>query len=130
MIVSNENEGIKNSNPKSYTASSEDIVVKNDTIENHERFTRFLNNVENKTDDRIKIIRYTTEGVPIFQQMEYDGEMIQTIHDSSQDEYGSGKIEKTVCSNIEMVEDNEYTFYILKGCENNKGYELLNINQN
>lgn len=43
--ISNENEGNKKSN-QSFTASSEDVIAKNDKIENFNGFTLFLNNID------------------------------------------------------------------------------------
>lgn len=80
--ISNENEGNKKSN-QSFTASSEDVIAKNDKIENFNGFTLFLNNIDNKTKDRIRIIQYTTEGDPIIQKLEYDGKLIHITEDQS-----------------------------------------------
>lgn len=68
------------------------------------------------------MIFYTTEGDPIYQDLEFDGQAIKSVYDSREDQYGSGEVIETICTEFETVETEDKPDYILTGCEN-KDYE-------
>ncbi|WP_224077492.1 DUF4362 domain-containing protein [Planococcus chinensis] len=90
--------------------------------ENFDRLDRFLQNFQQREPDHIKVIFYTTEGDPIYQDLEFDGKAIKSIYDSREDQYGSGEVIETICTEFEAVETGGNPDYILTGCEN-KDYE-------
>lgn len=104
-------------NIPNYISSLEDIVDTHGEIKNKERFDEFLNNVYQGEEDRIRVVRYTTEGDPMLHELEYDGEIINSTTDTRRDQYGHGSITQTTCTSIEEVETNESIKYILEGCE-------------
>ncbi|WP_445492576.1 DUF4362 domain-containing protein [Niallia sp. 03133] len=78
-----------------------DIVYQNEVV-HLERFEKFLINLSNKKEDTIRITGYTDEGDPIFQDLQFDGKIIQYTYDNSNDAFaGNDKgIEKDVCKEI------------------------------
>ena len=104
-------------NIPNYISSLEDIVDTHGELKNKERFDEFLNNVYQGKEDRIRVVRYTTEGDPMLHDLEYDGEIIKSTTDTRRDQYGHGRITQTTCTSIEEIETNESTEYILKGCD-------------
>ncbi|MGI2326711.1 DUF4362 domain-containing protein [Planococcus sp. YIM B11945] len=86
-------------------------------IKNLERFQRFLTNFNQKESDRIQLIHYTVEGDPIFQELAYDGDVIKTTIDSSEDAYGSGEIWSTVCGEVKEKKTTKGSEYVLRDCE-------------
>ncbi len=96
-------------------------------IENTERFTEFLKNVEQEQKDNIRIVRYTEEGDPMLPDLEYDGEIIKSTTDTRRDKFGEGSIKTTICTSMEVVETTERTDYILDGCENIIDNKILAI---
>jgi hypothetical protein len=49
----------------SYNPSDEDIVDSHGEITNIEKFMKFVENVNHGREDKIRVVRYTTEGDPI-----------------------------------------------------------------
>ncbi len=95
----------------------ENIVEIHGELKNKERFEQFFNNVQQRLTDRIRVVKYTTEGDPIFYDFEYDGEIIKTTIDTRMDQYGHGEIIETTCTSIKEVEMNDHMEYLLDGCE-------------
>lgn len=100
-----------------YNPTTEDIVATHGDIENLERFHQFIENIKNDIADEIRIVRYTTEGDPIIQDVNFDGEMIETTLDSRRDSYGSGSLDTTTCQSIKVEEKAERTDYLLTDCK-------------
>ncbi|WP_238378745.1 DUF4362 domain-containing protein [Halalkalibacillus sediminis] len=92
-------------------------------ISNLNEFNNFIENVENEDKDTVRIVRYTTEGDPIFLTLEYNGEDIKYTYDNSQDEYaGSDKGEKsTTCANLESSNTEDGIEYHLSDCSSDFG---------
>lgn len=100
----------------SYKPSNEDIVDTHGDITNQDKFKAFIKNVNEGKKDKIRVVRYTTEGDPMLHDLEYDGETITSTTDSTRDEFGSGKISTATCQSIEVIETSERTDYTLSGC--------------
>ena len=117
--------GVGCSQNKSY--GSEEAIKKGDVVFTHkvfnvERFEEFKNNLANNKEDTIRVTGYTTEGDPIFQDLQFDGELIHYSHDNSNDAFG-GKdkgIETDVCTKIieEEIVKGELD-YLITGCSKN-----------
>jgi hypothetical protein len=104
-----------------------DVVYQNEVV-NLERFEQFLINLSNKKEDTIRVTSYTHEGDPIFQDLRFNGKVIQYTYDNSNDEFaGNNKgIENDVCNEIIEKENaqGEVEFFI-SGCS--KGNERFLI---
>ncbi len=100
----------------SYQPSEEDIVDTHGDITNLEIFMEFIENVQEGKEDKIRVVRYTTEGDPILHDLEFDGEVITSKVDSTRDEFGSGKVSTAACQSIDVIETHERTEYSLTGC--------------
>ena len=105
--------------------SSEAVVDRLGQIENFERFEEFLMNTEKGVKDKLTIVQYTTEGDPIFQELDYDGTVIKSTTDTSQDKFGSGEIYKKTCTSIEVTEKTDVTEYVLTGCDESEDITLF-----
>lgn len=53
-----------------------------------------MENVKNNKKDKIRIIRYTTEGRAIITHLDFDGKKINYTYDSTRDGMGEQKIDK------------------------------------
>ncbi|WP_107839809.1 DUF4362 domain-containing protein [Metasolibacillus meyeri] len=100
-----------------YTALPKDVVVLHDKILNIERFESFLNHIEGGEKDDVRVVRYTTEGDPIFHELAYDTDSIKYSIDTTKDQYGSGQIIEAICTSIDVVKHTQNTEYILEGCD-------------
>ncbi|MGE6486948.1 DUF4362 domain-containing protein [Paenisporosarcina sp. NPDC076898] len=109
-----------------------DVVYRNE-VHNLGRFEQFLNNVANKKKDTIRITGYTKEGDPIFQDLQFDGKIIQNTYNNSNDEYaGEDKgIETDVCTEIIQEEkvQGEVEF-LISGCSKDLDHFLLSVKKN
>jgi Domain of unknown function (DUF4362) len=95
----------------------EDVVDIRQQMTNLERFYTFVENVNQMKQDQIKVVRYTIEGDPIYHTLAYDGKVIQSTIDTTQDKFGSGKITTNACKSIAVVETEESTDYTLSECD-------------
>ncbi|MBM7693751.1 hypothetical protein JOC77_003195 [Peribacillus deserti] len=108
-----------------------DVVDAHSRFENIEVLDQFVSNVQNKKKDNVRFVRYTNEGDPIFYDLRFNGEKIELEIDSTEDQFGSGTIEKSICEKVERVEGNAKIEYSLNGCEGDmKSAELLRIEYN
>jgi hypothetical protein len=67
----------------SYNPSDEDIVDSHGEITNSEKFMKFVENVNQGREDKIRVVRYTIEGDPMLHDLEYDGEIITSTTDTT-----------------------------------------------
>lgn len=100
-----------------------DVVDRHGEISNIDIFETFIDNVWSGVKDEIRISVFTTEGDPIFYNLNYDGNKIQYTFDNSQDAYaGSAKgKESTFCSNIESRNNENGVEYYLTECSSEVG---------
>ena len=77
-------------NTLKYNQSPEDIVDSHGEISNLDKFLSFLENVKQGNKDKIRVVRYTTEGDPMLHDLEYDGDVIKSTTDTRRDKFGSG----------------------------------------
>ena len=101
-----------------------DVVFSNDgEISNLDKLEEFIKNIEDGDEDKVRIVRYTIEGDPIFNTLDYNGENIKYTYDDSQDEYaGSNKGEKsTTCANLESRKTKDGVEYHLSDCSSDFG---------
>ncbi|MGI2326695.1 DUF4362 domain-containing protein [Planococcus sp. YIM B11945] len=99
-------------------------------IENVDRFYSFLENFTEKDPDHINIISYTTEGDPIYRNLQYDGKVIHFRVDRSKDKHSSEKVTETVCTELRNEESDKRVDYLLGNCEDqSQDTVLVVINQ-
>ncbi len=103
-----------------------DVVITSDGLSNFDRFEDFLDHISKKKEDYIRITSYTIEGDPIFQDLHYDGKVIQYKHDHTHDEYGEKKVDTDDCKKIlKKINDGGKTEYYATSCEKNGPILLL-----
>lgn len=105
---------------QSSAVKDSDIIFnyKGEITSNQEKFEKFIENVTKGKEDGIRIVRYTIEGDPIFDTLNFTGEEIKYIRDNSHDEFGgSDKGEKhATCARLESEETDKGTNYFLVDC--------------
>ncbi|MDF2790542.1 MAG: hypothetical protein K0S80_3643 [Neobacillus sp.] len=112
----------------SYSPSNKDIVDTHGEITNLEKFMEFVENVKQGREDKIRVVRYTTEGDPILHDLEYNGEIITSTTDTARDEFGDGRISTATCISIDVKETEESTDYTLSECnKTNRDNSILEI---
>uniref|UniRef100_A0A1S2LGJ2 DUF4362 domain-containing protein n=1 Tax=Anaerobacillus isosaccharinicus TaxID=1532552 RepID=A0A1S2LGJ2_9BACI len=93
----------------------------------------FVENVEAKKRDKIRIVNYTIEGDPIFTHLYHDGNLIKIEIDNSKDKFGGNRWFNTKDKCIELVkEDGNLTEYRLENCDNissAQSYHLLTMSE-
>ncbi len=102
---------------------------------NLDAFVAFLSNTTQLQKDWVRIVRYTVEGDPITQQLDFDGEQIIYTIDNTRDKFGGSEktITQTKYSKItttKFIYDNvEYTEFFLTGTEpDSEPRKLFNLN--
>lgn len=100
-----------------FKPTDEDIVARVDGVTNYNTFLKFLENIEQRKEDKIRIVHYTTEGDPILSTLSLSGKVITYTYDSTRDQYGPGEILTTKCKSIKSEKTGEKTTYSLTECE-------------
>jgi hypothetical protein len=84
-----------------YIRSADDVVDQQGEIINRETYYSFLESVRRGQKNEIRVVTYTKEGDPLLHDVVFDGEKIQSIYDTTRDEYGQGMIENASCERLE-----------------------------
>jgi hypothetical protein len=78
-----------------------------------------------------RIVHYTIEGDPIFTDVRYDGSRLNLRYDTTEDAFGSGKVDTYVCNELVRTEEDHLLKYTLKGCgEDQRDRDLLAVDFN
>ncbi|WP_079508898.1 DUF4362 domain-containing protein [Mesobacillus jeotgali] len=97
------------------------VVDHQGVITNRETFYSFLESVRRGQKHKIKVVTYTKEGDPLLHDVVFDGEKIQSIYDTTRDEYGQGTIESTTCERLAEKELGQEMEYFIEGCDTTGG---------
>ncbi|UOF92477.1 DUF4362 domain-containing protein [Fodinisporobacter ferrooxydans] len=106
--------------PSDIAVKNGDVVDVHGKIINFSKFEKFLSNVTSNKKDKIRITAYTTEGDPIFYELNFNGKTVDYTFDNSRDGFNGlnkGK-ESTSCQGFDMKQTGRKTEYTLKGCSN------------
>ncbi|EIM05374.1 lipoprotein [Planococcus antarcticus DSM 14505] len=101
-----------------------DIVLEQEEITtNSDKFEAFIRNLENGKEDKIRIVQRTTEGDPLFDTLDYNGQNITYTYDNSQDKFGGSNtgLESGTCENLESEKSEKGKRYYLTGCSSEIG---------
>ncbi|ANU21979.1 DUF4362 domain-containing protein [Planococcus donghaensis] len=92
-------------------------------ITNSEKFEAFIENLKNGKEDKIRIVQRTTEGDPIFDTLDYNGENITYTYDNSHDEHGglNKGTQSGTCENLDSEQSENGRIYRLSGCSSEIG---------
>lgn len=111
-----------------YKPSKDDIVSMHGDIENLERFLSFITNIQQGSEDNIRVVSYTEEGAPILHDLEYDGKVIHSILDTRRDGFGPRMVKERECKSIDIEKGEKRKNYALTDCGWNKDdYSILTI---
>lgn len=110
-----------------------DVVNIHGQVYNYSVLETFVENIEAKKRDKIRIVNYTIEGDPIFTNLNYDGNSIKVEIDNSKDKYGGNNLFNTKDKCNELVKEvGVSTEYRLENCDDissTQSYHLLTISE-
>lgn len=86
--------------PSSLAIENGDYVNIHGDIYNEQKMIDFIENVQNKEQDKIRTVVYTVEGDPIITDFNYNGSAFVVVQDNSYDRYSSGGTTKKEFSNL------------------------------
>lgn len=95
-----------------------------DTV-NGDRLYQFYENTVNDEEDSVRVITYTTEGDPIYQDLTYDVTGIESVEDSREDEFGSGEVVTRQCNSIVLLTSETELVYVPEGCDPEDGMNTI-----
>ncbi|WP_284037230.1 DUF4362 domain-containing protein [Neobacillus sp. 114] len=113
--------------PTKVKPGKNDVVETHGGLENFRRLDQFVKHVQNNKKDKVRLIRYTIEGDPIFHDLAYDGSNLKFTLDTTEDKFGQGEVTTTTCESIQKQESETETKYMLTGCPQQDMNELLVI---
>jgi hypothetical protein len=117
----------ENEPTKSRQPTTHEVIDVHGMIENIERLDIFVDNVQSGKKDKIRLIRYTIEGDPIFHDLVYNGSKLIFTLDTTKDKFGQGEVKSNDCQSIQRLESDTETKYVLEGCPDPQISELLTI---
>lgn len=119
--------------PKQYKSSMAindgDIVGVHGKAYNIEKLDKFIENIDNKQKDIVRVAIYTTEGDAIVSILQFDGAEFNFTVDTTRDDYGTKKITKYKAYEIVKETKNNGVYYIVKG-DNLDNYPLIYVAKN
>lgn len=91
-----------------------------------EKWTAFLEQVEQQQPASIQVTKFTHEGDPIFHNLDYDGSRIRYAYDNSLDAFGKPEKKQDTCQRLASeptpnASAESLTTYTLEGCESSGG---------
>ncbi|WP_405176025.1 DUF4362 domain-containing protein [Paenibacillus sp. FSL H8-0261] len=103
----------------------EDVINSHGMIvKNLKKLDAFIQNKAGKQ----RVVHYTIEGDPIFNDLKYTDQGIEMRHDNSEDTFGSPQVTTYTCQNLVRNETDKLLSYTLTGCEGEQAkIELLQI---
>jgi hypothetical protein len=110
---------------KPYEPTANEVVETHGGLENIKRLDQFVKNMNSGKKDKVRLIRYTIEGDPIYYDLTYDDSKFTIKRDTREDQYGQGEVNTYLCKSIQKQESTTSTKYIVEECPNLG--ELLNI---
>ncbi|MGD6968732.1 DUF4362 domain-containing protein [Rossellomorea vietnamensis] len=99
-----------------YSPSKHDVVNTHGNIENLRLLENFIENVSMDRDSKVRVVNYTDEGDPIIHDLNYSNDLITSVKDTREDEFGDQLVMENVCESIKKIDKNNLTFYQLQGC--------------
>ncbi|KAB8139343.1 DUF4362 domain-containing protein [Gracilibacillus oryzae] len=106
----------------------DDIILQQDQKMNLIELETFRQAVQNGKEEQIRMVQYTTEGDPVFMNINYVNKQIEVVIDSSEDQYGSEEnaIRHITCSQLEyfLTESQTVSFEIVN-CNNSESTLLV-----
>lgn len=104
-------------------ASNGDIVNVHGKLTNSDKWTKFVEQVRAGNASEAHITAYTVEGDPIFQDLLFDGQVIQYTYNNVLDGFGSPTRTISFCKNL----DQEGLRYSLSKCDDEKSRFVLEM---
>lgn len=102
---------------------SDIVLEQEEIITNSDKFEAFIENLKNGKKDNIRIVQRTTEGDPLFNTLDYNGQTITYTYDDSQDKFGGSNtgLESGTCEHLESEKSEKGKRYYLTGCSSEVG---------
>ncbi|WML57706.1 DUF4362 domain-containing protein [Neobacillus sp. PS2-9] len=111
---------------KPHKPTANEVVEVHGRLENIKRLDLYVKNMNSGKKDKVRLIRYTIEGDPIYYDLAYDGSKFTIKRDTTEDKYGGGEVITYSCKSIQTLESNTSTKYMVEECPD-FGEELLTI---
>ncbi|WP_441912030.1 DUF4362 domain-containing protein [Paenibacillus sp. MCAF9] len=111
--------------PYDYTINEiEDVIARSGEVTNSEKLDAFVSGAV----DQVRVVRFITEGNPIFYNLAWAEDQIEVRYDTSQDQYGSSSVKTYSCDGLKKEESGRAYAYKLSGCgAANKPIDLLDV---
>jgi hypothetical protein len=103
---------------KPHKPTANEVVEVHGRLENIKRLDLFVKNMNSGKKDKVRLIRFTIEGDPIYYDLTYDGSKFTIKRDTREDQYGQGEVNTYLCKSIQKQESNTSMKYIVEECPN------------
>jgi hypothetical protein len=127
IFIGCQKDPISGSNHKEEKPGYDEVIDRHGQVENMERLDTFISEVQSSSKDKVRLIRYTIEGDPIYHDLDFDGTTLTMTLDTTEDKFGNGEVHSYQCKSMVKEESNTETKYMLEGCSDSQMAELLFI---
>ena len=110
-------------------AKNGDIINMNGPVYNFSRFQLFLDNIDTKKTDSVRITNYTLEGDPILYNLTFNGSAIDFEMDRSKvkDSGNDPTIVSMSCTNLTTKDGQQVITYTLEDCDVDSSAESFTV---
>ncbi|RKP48891.1 DUF4362 domain-containing protein [Cohnella endophytica] len=114
--------------PNSASNEKSEVIDMHGNIEHLDKMDEFVRKAENREKASVRIVHYTTEGDPVYHDLNVKGARIVMTYDTTEDSFGSGRVMKYECDKIERTASDTQLLYTVKGCSGeNKELNVLGV---
>ncbi len=112
---------------KGYNQQDHNVIESHGQIDNPQYLDEFIRSVDKGEDAEVRIVSYTSEGDPVFKDLNFNGEEIEYKLDTTQDQFGADKVSKKKCKEINRIDRTKETVYEVSCGKNTSPIDLLTI---
>lgn len=91
----------------------EDVIYKHGRVRNLGKLDGFME----RASRQVRVVYYTIEGDPIFDEVSYEQDRVKVRRDNTQDHFGTPVVKTYSCSRLNKEETETQLLYTLSGCD-------------
>lgn len=105
--------GSATQSPDERVNQNEDVIDMHGRVRNLGKLDRFMERVSRQ----VRVVHYTIEGDPIFDEVSYEQDRVKVRRDNTQDHFGKPAVKTYFCSRLSKEETETQLLYTLSGCD-------------
>jgi hypothetical protein len=99
--------------PDAGVNQNEDVIYTHGRVQNVGKLDEFMG----RGSGQLRIVHYTVEGDPIFNDLSYENERVKVRRDNTQDRFGTPRVVVYSCNKLNKEETDTQMLFTLSGCD-------------